>query len=100
MVGIAPASSSEVMIPGKFYPRSEIKSGNISDMLEKPGLIEEIITVTDEEAVKMTYWLWKEKELYVGVSSGANVYDAVREAQKLGMGTTIVTVFPDNMNSI
>lgn len=98
VVGIQPASSSEAMIPGKLYPKSEIKGGIISDMLERPGFIDEIITVTDEEAVKMTHRLWKEEGLYAGVSSGANVYGAVREARKLGMGRTVVTILPDSMN--
>lgn len=96
IVGIQPASSSECIIPGKLYSRSEIKGGIISDMLEK-GLIDEIITVSDEEAVVMTHRLWKEEGLYAGVSSGANVYGAVQKAKTL-KGKTIVTVLPDSMN--
>lgn len=97
VVGIQPASSSERMVPGKLYPRSDIKGGIVSDVLERPGLIDEVVTVTDEEAVEMTHRLWKEEGLFAGVSSGANVYGAVHEAHKLD-NKTVVTVLPDSMN--
>ena len=32
----------------------------------------------------------------VGISSGANVFAAVRLAERLGPGKTVVTVLPDN----
>jgi cysteine synthase A len=98
VVGIQPASSAEKMIPGKPYPRSEIKGGIVSDMLEKEGLIDEVVTVTDGEAVEMTHRLWKEEGLYAGVSSGANVLVAVREARKLGRGKNVVTILPDSID--
>ncbi|MBU7043340.1 MAG: cysteine synthase family protein [Theionarchaea archaeon] len=98
IVGIQPASSAEKMIPGKSYPRSEIKGGIVSDMLEKKGLIDEIVTVTDDEAVNMTHRLWKEEGLYAGVSSGANVLVAVREAQNLGTGRNVATILPDSID--
>lgn len=98
IVGIQPASSKEPMIPGKSYPRSEIKGGIVSDMLERRDLIDEIVSVTDEEAVNMTHRLWKEEGLYAGVSSGANVYVAIKEAKKLGRAKTVVTVLPDSID--
>jgi len=97
IVGIQPASSSECMIPGRPYPRSETVGGIVSDMLERKGLIDEVITVTDEQAVLMTHRLWREEGLFAGVSSGANVYGAVQKAGTL-KGKTIVTVLPDSMN--
>lgn len=97
IVGIQPASSSEVMIPGKLYPRSEIEGGIVSDMLKKEGLIDDVIVVSDDEAVNMTHRLWKEEGLYAGVSSGANVYGAVQKVRNL-KGKTVVTVLPDRMD--
>jgi cysteine synthase A len=98
VVGIQPASSAEKMTPGISYPRSEIKGGIVSDMLEKKGLIDEIVTVTDDEAVRMTHRLWKEEGLYAGVSSGANVLVAIKEAQNLGKGKKVVTILPDSID--
>jgi cysteine synthase A len=95
-VGIQPASSSECITPGKPYPRSEVMGGIISDMVEK-GLIDEVITVSDDDAVAMTHRLWKEEGLFAGISSGANVYGAVQNAKSM-KGKTIVTVLPDSMN--
>jgi len=98
VVGIQPASSKELMIPGKPFPKTEIKGGIVSDMLEKKGLIDEIVKVTDRDAVNMTYRLWKEEGLYAGVSSGANVYVALKEAKKLEKGKRVVTVLPDSLD--
>ncbi len=97
VVGIQPASSSECMVPGELYPRSEVAGGIVSDMLEKKGLIDEVVTVTDEEAVEMTHRLWREEGLYAGVSSGANVYGAVQKAEEME-GKTVVTVLPDRID--
>jgi len=98
IIGIQPASSKESMIPGKNYPRSEIKGGIISDMLESHDFIDEIVKVTDEEAVSMSHRLWKEEGLFAGISSGANVYVAMKEAEKLSKGKTVVTVLPDSID--
>lgn len=98
IIGIQPASSKESMVLGKQYPRSEIKGGIVSDMIERRDLIDEIVRVTDEEAVSMTHRLWKEEGLYAGVSSGANVYVAIKEAKKLGGGKTVVTILPDSID--
>ncbi len=96
VVGIQPASSKVTIAPGKPYPRSEIKGGIVSDLSEKPGLIDEVIRVSDQEAVEMTRRLWREEGLFAGVSSGANVLIAIREAEKLGAGKNVVTVLPDS----
>ncbi|MGA2785641.1 MAG: cysteine synthase family protein [Candidatus Bathyarchaeia archaeon] len=96
IVGIQPASSKVAMTPGKPYPRSEIAGGIVSDMLEKAGLIDEIVRVSDEDAVGMTHRLWGEEGLFAGVSSGANVLVALREAKRLGKGKTVITILPDN----
>lgn len=97
VVGIQPASSSERMVPGELYPRSEVAGGIVADMLEKKGLIDEVVTVTDGEAVEMTHRLWREEGLYAGVSSGANVYGAVQKARERE-GKTVVTILPDRID--
>ena len=97
IIGVQPASSSKVMVPGNVYPRSEINGGIISDML-KTDLVDEIVIVSDEKAVAMAHRLWREEGLFAGISSGANVYAAVEKAKKQKKGKTVVTVLPDNMN--
>jgi len=96
IIGVIPAASRRVLKPGIPYPRTETSGGIISDMVEIPNLIDDVVRISDEEAVKMTHQLWKEEGLFAGVSSGANVLVAIREAKRLGKGKTVVTILPDH----
>jgi cysteine synthase A len=96
VVGIQPSSSKKKMIPGEPYPRSEIEGGIVADMLEEHGLIDEIVQLSDVEAVNMAHRLWKEEGIFAGISSGANVHVAIETAKKLGRGNTIVAVLHDS----
>ena len=71
-----------------------IGAGFIPDILER-DLIDEIITVTSEEAIDMTREVARKEGLLVGISSGANIAAAIRVAKQLGKGKTVVTVAPD-----
>ena len=94
IIGIQPAGSKIPMIPGQPYPQSETSGGIIADMLLAENLIDEVVTVSDEEAVAMTYKLWLEG-FFAGVSSGANVLIALREGKKL-QGGNVITILPDS----
>ena len=60
-------------------------------------LIDEVVTVTSEEAVAMAKRLHTEEGMTVGISSGANVAAALQVAAREDMaGKTIVTVLPDS----
>jgi cysteine synthase A len=59
-------------------------------------IIDEIIQVPDEDAIKTAQMLAREKGLFVGVSSGAYIYSALKVAEKLGKGKVIVTLLPDS----
>ena len=51
--------------------------------------------VTDEEAINTSKRLIREEGILCGISSGTNVAAALRMAQMLGEGKTVVTVLPD-----
>jgi cysteine synthase A len=59
------------------------------------AVLDEIISVTDEDAKTTSARLAKEEGLLVGISSGANVWAALRVAESLGQGKVVVTILPD-----
>jgi cysteine synthase A len=64
--------------------------------LWNPKLVNEIMTVSTEEAMNMSRRLAREEALFVGTSSGANVVASLRLAEKLGSEATIVTLMVDS----
>jgi cysteine synthase B len=67
----------------------------------KPGIldeqyIDEIVTVTTEEAYEATRRLASDEGLFVGVSSGANISAALKLAATVPAGSLIVTVLCDS----
>lgn len=60
------------------------------------SVIDEVLTVSDNDAIEATNGLAKNHGLFVGISSGAAFFAAkVLAARKESEGKTIVTVFPD-----
>ncbi|MCR4755250.1 MAG: cysteine synthase A [Lachnospiraceae bacterium] len=59
------------------------------------SLYESIYVVSDHEAIDMAKRLASEEGIMCGISSGTNVAAAVKLAEKLGPGKTVVTVLPD-----
>ncbi len=57
--------------------------------------IDDQVQVTDEEALPVIFDLVKNEGLVLGGSSGINVAAAIKVAQKLGPGHTVVTVLCD-----
>ena len=97
VVGVQPGNSKFWITPGQPYPRSEIQGGIIADMLENEGLIDEVVAVSDADAVGMMHRLWREEGVFAGASSGANVLVSLKEAKRLSSGN-VVTIFPDSGN--
>ncbi len=58
-------------------------------------IYDEIMIVTDDEAIGTTKRLIREEGILCGISSGTNVAAALRLAKALGKGKTVVTVLPD-----
>ena len=71
-----------------------IGDGVIPGILDQK-IYDEIVIVTDEEAVQTARELARKEGLLCGISSGTNVAAAMKLARKLGKGKTVVTVLPD-----
>ncbi len=60
------------------------------------GLVDEIVPVSTEDAKEMARRLAREEALFAGTSAGANVVAALRVAEGLGPGRTVVTLLCDS----
>ncbi|MFW5894799.1 MAG: cysteine synthase A [Bacillota bacterium] len=72
-----------------------IGAGFVPSVLDT-SLIDTIETIGNEEAMAMARKLAKEEGLFVGISTGANVAAALKVAERLKKGSTILTVSPSN----
>ncbi len=100
IVAAEPASARYPLLSGfrKVPGASDEVSGGIITELLDSGLVDEIVKVTNDDAVAMAERLVKEEGLFAGVSAGANVLVALRLAKQLGSGKRVVTVLPDSMD--
>lgn len=96
IVAVEPAESP-MLSEGRPAPHKiqGIGANFVPAVLER-GLIDEILTVTAEEAGEMTRRLALEEGILAGISSGAALAVALRVAARPEMaGKTIVTLLPD-----
>jgi cysteine synthase A len=95
-VAVEPADSP-VLTGGKPSPHKiqGIGAGFVPSILRR-DYIDEVITVTNDDAVNMARRLAKEEGLLVGISSGAAVVAALQVARRPdAKGKLIVVVLPD-----
>lgn len=71
-----------------------IGDGLIPTILNRE-IYDDICIVTDEEALQTAKDLSRKEGILCGISSGTNVAAALKLAEKLGPGKTVVTVLPD-----
>lgn len=64
--------------------------------LWEPDAVDEILAVSTTEAQAMARRLAREEGIFGGTSSGANVVAALRLAERLGGGATVVTLIVDS----
>jgi cysteine synthase A len=80
--------------PPDYHHIQGIGAGFVPEILNT-RVYDEVIGVSDEEAVKHTRALARFEGLLVGISSGAACAAAIGVARKLGRGSLVLTVFPD-----
>ncbi len=95
IVAVEPAGSPVISggQPGK-HKIAGIGAGFVPDVLNT-GIIDEIMTVEDDNAWEMTRRLAREEGILAGASSGAAAWAAVQIARRLGPGKVVVAVLPD-----
>lgn len=89
-------SKSPVISGGQAGPHKiqGIGAGFIPDIYKKE-VVDEVITISDEDAFEYARRMGKEEGILVGISSGANIAGAIKLAKQLGKGKIVVTVAPD-----
>ena len=61
-----------------------------------PNEVDEILSVTTDEAKTMTRRLAREEDIFAGTSTGANVVAALRVAARLGPSASVATIVVDS----
>jgi cysteine synthase A len=98
IIGLEPASARYPISEGfKTIPGAspEVAGGIIAEMMDS-GLIDEVVKVSNEDAVATSDRLVREEGLFCGISSGANVFYSIKLAEELGRGKRVATVLPDH----
>ena len=61
----------------------------------KAEYVDNIVPVTDEDAIRTAVEFAKKEGILVGISSGAAIYTAIEIAKKLGKGKKVLALSPD-----
>jgi cysteine synthase A len=95
IVAVEPADSP-VLSGGEPGPHKiqGIGAGFIPDVLDT-AVYNEVITVSNDDALNTARRLAREEGLFCGISSGANIFAALQVARKLGPGKNVVTMLCD-----
>ena len=95
LVAVEPKNAAALLghEPG-LHQIQGIGDGFVPPVLDT-SLIDEVVTVSDEDAINTTRALAKEEGMLVGTSSGANVWATMKVAAEMKPMENVVTVLPD-----
>jgi cysteine synthase A len=95
MVAVEPRASA-VLSGGEpgLHAIQGLGAGFVPAVLDR-ALVDEVVTVSDPEAERMTARLARDEGLFVGPSSGANLHAATQVAARMRPGQRVVTVLCD-----
>lgn len=95
VVAVEP-SKSPIISGGKpsSHKIQGIGANFIPKILDR-NILDEVITVEDEDALKQSRRIGSKEGISCGISSGANIHAALIIAERLGKGKKVVTVLPD-----
>jgi len=93
LVAVEPANSAALLghEPG-LHQIQGIGDGFVPKILDV-SIIDDVVTVSDEEAINATRQLAREEGLLVGTSSGANIFASMKISKRLH--GNIITILPD-----
>jgi len=96
VAAVEPAESA--VLSGKPTGSHQIEGIGIGFIppLWEPHEVNEILTVSTEEAKAMARRLAREEGIFAGISSGANMVAAIRVAERLGPKATVATIMVDS----
>jgi cysteine synthase A len=95
LIAVEPANVSALLghEPG-LHKIEGIGDGFIPDVLDVT-LIDDVITVTDDDAIKTARQITLKEGALVGTSAGANIWAAIELSKRIGRDKNIVTILPD-----
>lgn len=96
IVGVEPAKSP-VISGGQPGPHKiqGIGAGFVTELYNQ-NVVDQIMTIEDEEAFEFANRLAREEGLFLGISAAANVAAAIKIAAELGPDAKVLTVAPDS----
>jgi len=96
VIAVEPAESAVLSGGPSGSHRIEGAGAGFVVPLWKPDIANEILTVSTQEAMVMARRLAREEGIFAGTSTGANLTVALRVAERLGSGKTVVTIAVDS----
>ena len=96
IIAVEPKESPVISNAKKnVMPNPELRGGLVPRIIDEK-VADQVIPVSEPDAIAMAYRLAKEEGLYCGLSSGANVAAALQIAREMNRGQRVVTILVDS----